>query len=642
MRLSVLLVAPLLFSIPMVVLLYMSLEFSFKTDNDHTFHLSSFVARPGSKRGQSFSFENAKAAALHVIVEKQAVKMTGRGVDDLMVRPSGGVLPRHVYRKGHAGQEIQIDSALGITIINGKNAFVTFPAFVDSPNKLGADGQAVVMNDSLLSAKEKEEYDYGWKHNSFNQYLSDRISVHRALPHGWSEECRKNVFRTDLPETSVIIIFHNEAWSVLLRSVHSVLSRTPPHLLREVILVDDFSTNGHLKEPLDEYWRRTDGRVKVLRAKTRGGLTKARLLGYHMSTAPMVVFFDSHIECFPGWFEPLADRLAADPNVTVFPNIEIISTDTLEVKLTHTVGSYGVFTWRDLTFQWAAIPKDQEGRSSADPIKSPTMPGGLFAINRDFFDRLGTYDPDLLYWGGENMELSFKAWMCYGSVELVPCSHVGHIFRRSNPITWHKDLGMYNVARVASVWMDGFSNYFLERNLYHIADIGDVADRKKMRDRLQCRDFAWYLKNLRPASIPPLHIQHAGELRLTVNNLCIDSYAQDSSVKGPKLYSCHKMGGNQFWYITNGGKLHQDEDQLVCEQDREITLGKVCSHTWNVTKHKQIIHSNLALCLQGGSKNVPRDQPDHSLTLQPCELHNTFQRWSITPRRNHITFPTID
>ena len=64
--------------------------------------------------------------------------------------------------------------------------------------------------------------------------------------------------------------------------------------------------------------------------------------------------------------------------------------------------------------------------------------------------------------------VGLQAWMCNGSVELIPCSHVGHIFRKSNPIKWGTNVGNKNSVRVAEVWMDDYKNYFYERINYNL------------------------------------------------------------------------------------------------------------------------------------------------------------------------------
>lgn len=53
--------------------------------------------------------------------------------------------------------------------------------------------------------------------------------------------CKTKVYQDDLPRTSVVIVFHNEAWTTLLRTVHSVIDRSPRQLLEEIVLVDDAS-----------------------------------------------------------------------------------------------------------------------------------------------------------------------------------------------------------------------------------------------------------------------------------------------------------------------------------------------------------------------------------------------------------------
>lgn len=62
-----------------------------------------------------------------------------------------------------------------------------------------------------------------------------------------------------------------------------------------------------------------------------------------------------------------------------------------------------------------------------------------------------------------------QVWTCGGSIEIHPCSHVGHIFRSRSPYKWERSIYetlLKNKARVAEVWMDEYKHIYYERINY--------------------------------------------------------------------------------------------------------------------------------------------------------------------------------
>lgn len=117
------------------------------------------------------------------------------------------------------------------------------------------------------------------KQENYNLLASDMISLHRSVPDSRCDECKRLSYPEKLPNTSIVIIFHNEAWTPLLRTVWSVIERSPPELINEIILVDDASTVSDLKRPLDDYIEQIPVPIKLIRTSKREGLIRARLLG---------------------------------------------------------------------------------------------------------------------------------------------------------------------------------------------------------------------------------------------------------------------------------------------------------------------------------------------------------------------------
>ena len=182
----------------------------------------------------------------------------------------------------------------------------------------------------------------------FNQLVSDEISLNRTVPDTREEECRYWDYPSKLPTASVILVFHNEGWSTLLRTVHSVINRSPPQFLHEIVLVDDKSELEHLHERLEQEIKKPYySKVKLVRNPEREGLIRARNNGAIAATGDVVVFLDAHCEVAYNWLPPLLAPIHEDRTTLSVPVIDGINWNDFSIKPVYARGSHsrGLFEW---------------------------------------------------------------------------------------------------------------------------------------------------------------------------------------------------------------------------------------------------------------------------------------------------------
>eukprot|EP00112_Aurelia_sp_Birch-Aquarium-sp1_P019291 Seg4740.1 transcript_id=Seg4740.1/GoldUCD/mRNA.D3Y31 product="Polypeptide N-acetylgalactosaminyltransferase 5" protein_id=Seg4740.1/GoldUCD/D3Y31 len=476
--------------------------------------------------------------------------------------------------------------------------------------------------------EEKAREDQGIKDYGFNEVASAKISLERSVPENRDKSCFQKKYPSILPTASVIIIFFNEAWSTLMRTVHTVLSRSLPQMLQEIILVDDNSNLvkfDHLSKKLEKYIKGL-GKIRLIRSPKRVGLTQARLIGADNAVGDVLVFLDSHCEATPGWLEPMLARIQENPKYAVVPDIETIAWKDFEYSTAQGAMARGVFNWQ-MMFIWGNIPDKELKRrkTPGDPIRSPTMAGGLFAMDRKMFFRMGAYDRQLTYWGGENVELSFRLWMCGGGVEILPCSRVGHVFR-SPPYQSPPGSMDHNIVRVAEVWLDEYKDIvYAFRPDLKTSMGGDMTDRKRLRKRLKCQTFKWYLDNI----IPELEIADAypygrGQLKNLGTQTCLDTLGLTAQGSRPGLYACHGLGNNQFFMFTKKNEIWHDTSCLDYAGDGKIQMWPCHKQGGNqkwIHKKDGVIKQELHnLCLEGQNTQI---------YVKPCSEESLNQKWQF-------------
>ncbi|KAM9817832.1 N-acetylgalactosaminyltransferase 7-like isoform X4 [Syngnathus typhle] len=434
----------------------------------------------------------------------------------------------------------------------------------------------------VLGPEYKEAIHASIKEFGFNMVASDMISLDRTIRDIRHEECKYWHYDERLLTSSVVIVFHNEGWSTLMRTIHSVIKRTPRKYLAEIVMIDDFSNKVHLKERLEIYVKQWNGLVKLFRNEKREGLIQARSIGAKKATKGQVlIYLDAHCEVGINWYAPLVAPISED--------------------------------------------------------RSPAMAGGLFAIERDYFFELGLYDPGLQIWGGENFEISYKIWQCGGKLLFVPCSRVGHIYRlkgwQGNPPPAHVGSSptLKNYVRVVEVWWDEYKDYFYASRPETLTlAYGDISKLKQFRQEHRCKSFKWFMEEI--AYDIPLHYPlpakniEWGEIRGFETGYCIDSMGHTNGGNietGP----CHRMGGNQLFRINEANQLMQYDQCLTRGGDNSAVIITHCDQNqyteWRYFKDlHRFTHVPTGKCLD-------RSDLLHKVFISNCDTSKTTQRWEI-------------
>ena len=126
--------------------------------------------------------------------------------------------------------------------------------------------------------------------------------------------------------------------------------------------------------------------------------------------------------------------------------------------------------------------------------------------------------------------------------------------------------------RMAEVWMDDYKRlFYVHRTDLKDKKVSDVSERLALREKLKCKPFSWFLKNVIPHKFIMDEQSIAwGRMRAAdgAKQVCIDHLQRDMAHKLTSYdlgeYPCHPFLGSSQYYVVS--KIGEFRNEYMCGQ----------------------------------------------------------------------------
>uniref|UniRef100_A0A1A9Z4E0 Uncharacterized protein n=1 Tax=Glossina pallidipes TaxID=7398 RepID=A0A1A9Z4E0_GLOPL len=186
---------------------------------------------------------------------------------------------------------------------------------------------------------------------------------------------------------------------------------------------------------------------------TRSYKRRAKARGADAAVSDVLAFLNSRIAWDEQLLQPFLKGVQKNPIWVVCLIFDAISMD--------------MFHYIDASANLHMTISEPSGKSdtSTPPTtaSTPMITSGLFYVDKTYFTKSEKFDVVMDVWGVENPEILFRVWQCDGSLEIIPCSHAGHVFSRRHRYSFpggRRYVFARSTRLSAEVWIKEYKKYY--------------------------------------------------------------------------------------------------------------------------------------------------------------------------------------